>query len=135
MKYLGIDYGLRKVGLAISEGRLAQPLKVVQVNSLNDAVSQVNQVINKEAVGLVVVGMPEGDKAARITKKFISELRKFVEVLEADETLSTQKAAMLMVEMGAGVRARKKEDAVSAALILQEFLDNLVLYATKKTLE
>lgn len=135
MKYLGVDYGLKKVGLAISEGFVAQPLKVLEVSSLKDAVVRVMRVIKDEGVDLVVVGMPEGGRAARVTKRFVGELRKYVKVLEADETLSSRRALSLMIETGFSKKNREKEDAVSAALILQEFLDNLVLYAKKKSAE
>jgi len=45
MKILGIDYGRRKIGLAISEGVLSQPWKVLRVNNFEDAVEKVLQVL------------------------------------------------------------------------------------------
>ncbi len=47
MKYLGIDYGKKRIGLSISDGMLASPFKTLTVNSLQDAYSQVTSVIEK----------------------------------------------------------------------------------------
>ena len=60
MKTLGIDYGRSKIGLAISEGTLAEPWKVIRVDSFEDAVGKVMQVIKVEQVEKVVVGISEG---------------------------------------------------------------------------
>ena len=59
MKTLGIDYGRSKIGLAISEGTLAEPWKVIRVDSFEDAVGKVMQVIKVEQVEKVV-GISEG---------------------------------------------------------------------------
>ena len=133
MKYLGVDYGLKKIGLAVSQGMMAHPLKVLHVGGLSDAVARVSQVINSEKLDVVVVGMPEGDNSAKITKKFIVELRKFIQVFAVDETLTSQKAKSLMIDLGIGQKSRQKEDAYSAALILQDFLDNLNEHAKEKS--
>ncbi len=123
MRYLGIDYGLKKVGLAVSEGELARPLSIVQTNSLAEALSKVQSIIDKEMIDQVIIGISEG-KSGEITRRFAEELRKNVEVLEVEETLSTQKSKELMLEMGISQKKRRQDDAYSAALILQNFLDS-----------
>lgn len=125
MRYLGIDYGKAKVGLAISEGLIATPLRVVSVSSLEDAFQKIKAVVKKEGIDKVVIGMPESGESRKITKVFIERLCKEVEVIESEETLSSQRALDLMVEMGKGKKAREMEDAYSATLILQEYLDRL----------
>ena len=45
MKYLGVDFGMRRVGLALSEGTLASPLKIIHGQSLDDLVAKVSEVI------------------------------------------------------------------------------------------
>ncbi len=116
MKYLGVDYGKSKVGLAISEGTLADPLTIVAVSGLNDALSKIKRVIRDEAIDIVVIGVPESGEALKITRSFIKELSKEASVIEADETLSTQDALKIN---------RKKEDSLAAAIILQNYLDSL----------
>lgn len=131
MRYLGVDYGLKKMGLAISEGQLASPLKVLEISSLSDAVSKITHVIKSENIDRVVVGVPESGEAKSIAKKFINKLKEdlkseTVSVIEADETLSSTSAKELMIELGMGEKSRQKEDAYSAVIILQNFLDSLV---------
>lgn len=130
MRYLGLDYGLKKVGLAMSEGQIATPLKVLEVSGLKDAVNKISSVIEKEGIDRVVIGVPESGQAKNAVKKFIAELRtslknELVSVIEADETLSSQNAKGLMVDLDLSQEARKKEDAYAAALILQNFLDSI----------
>lgn len=123
MKYLGVDYGIRKIGLAISEGELASGFGVLNINSLDDAVAKISKIVIDEGVQLLVVGIPEGE-TSKLIRKFIEKIKKFVAVVEADETLSSQNAKLIMISLGKNKTARKKEDAYAAALILQNYLDS-----------
>lgn len=129
MKYLGVDYGLKKVGLAVSEGQVASPLKVIAISSLKDGLEKVGHEVKKEEINRVVIGVPEG-KMGKIAKGFANELRnkykdEQVQIIETDETLSTKDAQNLMITLGVGQKDRQQEDAYSAMLILQQFLDSL----------
>src|SRR3989344_975367 len=128
MKYLGIDYGKRKVGLALSEGKLARSLKVLSIKGLEDGLMQVSKYIGEEMIESVVVGMPESGESKSIAKKFIKSLEQSlkgtkIKVVEIDETLSSQDAKNKMIEMGVKKKKRQKEDSYSAAEILQNYLD------------
>ncbi len=130
MRYLGLDYGLKKIGLATSEGQIASPLKVLDISSLADAVNKILHVIKQEQIDRVVVGVPESGIAKSAVKKFITKLKADlkenpVSVIEADETLSTSSAKDLMIDLGMGEKARQKEDAYAAVIILQNFLDSI----------
>lgn len=130
MRYLGLDYGLKKVGLAISEGQIASPLKVLEISGLKDAVNKISNIIDKEGIGRVVIGVPDSGQAKNAVKKFISELKinlknELVSIIEADETLSSQSAQNLMLNLNLSQEARKKEDAYAAVIILQNFLDSI----------
>lgn len=130
MRYLGLDYGLKKVGLAMSEGQIATPLKVLEISSLADAVSKILHVIKQEQIDRVVIGVPESGQAKSIVKKFIAKIKTDlkenpVSIIEADETLSSSSAKELMIDLGIGEKARQKEDAYSAVIILQNFLDSI----------
>lgn len=122
MVYLGIDYGRRKIGLSISEGNLAVPLSVIKIKGLSDALDKISKAIKDNQVEKVVVGMPESGEARYITKKFITELKKYIEVIEAEETLSTYNANQYLKKQS---RKKKEEDALAAAIILQNYLDGL----------
>jgi putative holliday junction resolvase len=131
MKYLGIDYGKTKMGLAVSEGQIASVLEVIKISGLNDALHKIEKVIKEEKADRVVVGIPESGEARKISKKFITELRSRlkedpVEVMDAEETLSSFQARALMHDMHLGEKSvRQKEDEYAAAIILQTFLDSL----------
>lgn len=124
MKYLGIDFGLRRIGLAISEGDLAAPLKTIAVKGLIDASQKVAEFAQKEDFGRVVVGLPEGQMGKNVLG-FVNTLRKKgLNVETFDETLSSKRAKQMMIELGVSAKKRRLEDAYSAAQILQDFLDS-----------
>jgi len=124
MKYLGIDYGKSKMGLALSEGLTASPFQVLSVGGLQDALQKIRQVIEREGIEKVVVGLPDSGEARAVTEKFIQGLSPYIEVETADETLSSHNAREKMIQLGKNQKARSKEDAHSAVLILQDYLDN-----------
>lgn len=124
MRYLGVDYGLKKIGLSISEGQIASIYKVIEVSSLKDALEKIKKIIHDEKIDRVVIGIADRE-SGKAAKKFSKQLQKNITVIETDETLSTQKAKKMMIELNIGQKRRKKEDAFAAAIILQNFLDSL----------
>lgn len=142
MRLLGIDYGLKKIGLALADSDLAQPLGVVKVGGgrwdvgsgkinkfvsgeINKFVSgEIRKICQKYRIEKIVIGLPEG-KMARRVKKFGQGLSQLTGLLVdfQDETLTSQEAVAKMIEAGKKRKARQeKEDAVAAALILQNYL-------------
>lgn len=124
---LGVDYGKRKIGLAITDGVLAEPHKVIKVRNQGEAVKKVVKAIQVEQVGQVVIGISEGEMAKE-TREFGKKLEEELgaPVVYQDETLTTQEAQELSQK--AGIRRKKRralEDAYSATLILQSYLDSL----------
>lgn len=131
MRYLGIDYGLKKIGLALSEGQVASVYKVIDTSSLKDSVEKVVQVIKDQNIEGIVIGVPDKTSAKKVNN-FVTLLNKKIDqekikatIIKADETLSSYEARNLMIEMGTTKKDREKEDAYAAALILQNFLDTL----------
>lgn len=123
MKYLGVDFGLRRVGLAISEGELASPLKIIEVKGLRDAVQKISQFAKNQQFTKIVVGLPEG-KMGQNVLGFIKALKKEgFDVETADETLSSQEAIQKMIALNLPKKTRQVNDAYSAAIILQNYLD------------
>lgn len=125
MKILGIDYGKSKVGLAVSEGFLAEPFKVIKYKNDETLYDEIKRIINKEKIGKVLVGVSEG-RMAKESKKFalnISLLSGAI-VETYDETLTTHDAQMLSMEAGISQKRRHEmEDAYAAAVMLQNYLD------------
>jgi putative Holliday junction resolvase len=125
---LGLDYGRRKIGLALAdiESKLAEPLRILRVDSMEDALKKVSRVSGVSRVSKVVMGVSEG-KMAEETKEFGRKLEKKlrIPVVFQDETLTTHEAQKLSQKAGIKRAKRKEmEDAYSATLILQSYLDN-----------
>lgn len=127
MKYLGIDYGRKKIGLAVSEGMIAEPLKVVRFGKKEVALAKIEQIVKTESIEKVIIGVSEG-KMGEETREFTKLLKEKIsaEVFFQDETLSTQSAQEL--SLTANIKRRKRremEDAYSAAIILQAYIDRV----------
>lgn len=123
MKYLGIDWGLKRIGLAVSEGQLATPFLNLEINGLSDGIEKIINLIKKENIDLVILGKPEGKMGKIVDKTYQAFLKNKINIKLTDETLSTHDAKKIMIEMGFGKGARKEDNAVAAALILQRYLD------------
>lgn len=132
-RWLGVDYGEKRVGLAISDesGILATPLRIADVLSPKQAARAVREACAEiEAVG-IVVGLPLnmngtiGFKAEEVNV-FCERLRRSVNVpVETwDERLSTSMVERVLLEadMSRGKR-RKVRDKLAAQVILQGWLD------------
>ena len=131
MRYLAIDYGQKRTGVAICDEkeRIASPLTVI--TGQRDLVSRIAEITEREQAGGIVVGLPlnmdgsEG-KAAKIARKFGARLAEAVgvQVLFHDERLSSFDAEQKLIEADLSRKKKKKRiDAVAAASILQSFLD------------
>lgn len=130
-KVLGIDYGRKKIGIAIADGPLAEPLEVIRFENEEDALEKVSSSFAKASedkkVSKVVLGVAEG-KMAEEQREFGKKLEKRlgIPVTFQDETLTTQEAQELSIKAGIKRKKRKGlEDAYSAALILQNYLEGL----------
>ncbi|HEX3357833.1 MAG TPA: Holliday junction resolvase RuvX [Tepidisphaeraceae bacterium] len=138
MRTLGIDFGTRRVGLALSDagGKLATPLHVIEISSPGQAIDQIIPIIKSEGVERVVVGLPLNmddtiGPAAKGTIEWAGDLssRANVPIIFVDERLSSFAAEQSMIDRKRGgekiTRKQKKQrlDAVAAAGFLQAFLD------------
>jgi putative Holliday junction resolvase len=121
-KILGVDFGERRLGLAIAEGGLAEPLAIVEVDSREAAVAKIAEVCQREKIQKIVVGLPSGSEKI---KKFGQKLAAAtgLKVIFWDETLTSEEALSKMIESGRPQKKRRHLDDVAAALILQEYLD------------
>lgn len=138
MRTLAIDLGSRRVGVALSDegGRFATPLDVLNVMSADGALLPVGEVIRREGVERVVIGLPLNmddsmGPQARAAVEWGRKLGQQVQVpiIFVDERLSSFDAEQQLISRKrAGeklTRQRKKEqlDALAAASFLQAFLD------------
>ncbi|MGH8871051.1 MAG: Holliday junction resolvase RuvX [Acidimicrobiia bacterium] len=129
---LGVDYGSKRVGLAISDtlGLTARPLAVVPRSSVID---EVVSIVKEQDVGTIVVGLPTGlsgdeGMSASEARKLADELGSAtgVEVVMLDERYTSRIAETALVESGMRRRRRRENvDKVAATIILQDYLDSI----------
>ena len=135
-KYLGIDFGDRRVGLAISDlnKEIAFPRDFLLYKKIDQLIKEIKSLCEEEGVIKIVIGLPiqmDGTFGERVikTQKFgqkIKEIIPGVDVEYFDERLTTQIATQLLHEQGIKAKDHKdKNDAISAHLILQAYLDSL----------
>ncbi|WKZ25271.1 MAG: Holliday junction resolvase RuvX [bacterium] len=120
MKFLGIDYGRRKIGLAVSDGKLAEPYQVIRYRDWDKMIAHIQRIIEKQKIEKVVVGISEGEMA-----KEQNEFAKQFRAETFDETLSSHDAQVMSIQSGMGRKKRREmEDAFAATIMLQSYLDN-----------
>ena len=134
--YLGIDYGERRIGLAVSDptGLVARSYKTVLVASVPDAVRQLDREIQSIAPVGIIVGYPvspsgdTGGERCRMVDGFIEELEKIahIPIYREDERHSSAEAAKLLGRKSFREKRRKtgRIDQAAAAIILQSWLDD-----------
>lgn len=138
MRVIGLDYGSKTVGVALSDELMltAQPLTTIhrdRPTKLRQTLVQIEQIIEQYDVDRIVVGWPkkldneEGERCEK-TKEFgdMLENRTGLEIIYQDERLTTAQADGVL-EQG-GIRKDKRKqyiDKMAASLILQNYLDTL----------
>ncbi|MEW6407382.1 MAG: Holliday junction resolvase RuvX [Patescibacteria group bacterium] len=126
MKILAIDYGSKKIGLAISDETqsIALPFLFLENRGDKNLTEEIYRICQKNKVGEIVLGMPktmagqEGKQAQRV-KKFAKLLKKKVDlsIIFEDERL-TSKLAQRFLE-----KNKKEDDRIAAQILLQDYLD------------
>lgn len=135
MRKLGIDYGSKYIGLAISDrsNTVAHSKEVLTRTDLKKDLETIKDYIKKYEIDEIVVGMPtslngsQGPRAEK-TQQFINFLNNHLDlkITEWDERFTTLIADQSMLDADLSRRKRKKMvDKIAAALILQNYLDYL----------
>ncbi len=124
MRYLGIDYGAKKIGLAVSDegGSLAFPFLIFTNSSKENSVEKIFKIIEEKNIEKIVIGESlnlkgEENKILKEAKSFSEKLKEKtnLEVYFEKEWLSTIEARRF--------QDRHDADDSAAAIILQRFLD------------
>ena len=126
MKYIAIDLGLKRVGLAYSAHKdLVTPLKAVERKNRDQAACEVKKVLDEWEADAVVVGIPMGGSSEDEMRRRVAHFMNLVdfrgEIFYQDESNSSKEAeAMIKGEMK-HIRDGRI-DSISAMIILQRFL-------------
>lgn len=129
MKILGIDHGLKRVGLATgdTETKIATPFGLLKVDSEQSLLSELKKIISNEAVELVVVGQPLGLLGQATTQSKIID--DFVAVLKRENIpveLSDERYSSLRADEAIDNGSKKTRDELAALYMLQDYLDKQV---------
>ena len=137
MRTLGLDYGSKTVGVAVTDslGLTAQGVEIIRrqkENHLRKTYQRIRELCEQYDVEKIVLGLPlnmddtMGDRAEK-TLEFKNELerRLSVPVLLVDERLTTVEAIEIMDEAGIKVSEREKfVDMIAATIILQDYMNS-----------
>ena len=136
MRVLGIDYGDRHIGLALSDPLLvtAQALGQYEPRSPEEDTDFFQELAEKYQVGEIVIGLPlrmDGTSGTRVekTRKFGNWLQEVlnIEVHYWDERLTTKQAMAILNEDNKKMKKKKRfKDQISASLILSSYLESRV---------
>lgn len=132
-RLLGVDYGTRRVGLAISDAdrRIASPFALYERRTPEQDADYIRQIVDAEDISAIVVGLPvrgsghEGEKAqeARAFGGWLHTTTR-LPIIYWDERYTTADAEQFMREAGLTDKQRKaRRDMVAAQIMLQSYLD------------
>lgn len=138
MRIMGLDYGSRTVGVAISDELLitAQAKEIIrrkEENKLRQTLARIEELIQEYGVDKIILGLPVNmdespSERSNLCLEFKDKLerRTGIPVEMLDERLTTVEADEIMDEVGIKGRKERKEyvDMIAAQIILQDYLDN-----------
>ena len=135
MRILALDYGTKRVGVAVSDELkiIAQPLEFIPAGPFADFLARLKQLIQEKEIELMLVGLPRNldgsyGPAAQKVEAFVGALRSAITIpiKTRDERLTSAQANRVLIQGGVR-RAKRKEkvDKMAAAILLQSYLDGL----------
>ncbi len=125
---LALDVGAKRVGVAVASWAARLPRPLVTLDQGDNFFAQLQEIIENEEVGALVVGLPRGldgqrTQQTKATEDFVAELRKQIDlpIHLQDEALTSKQAE---TELGGlqPLRDKGKIDALAATYILEDFL-------------
>lgn len=131
VRVLGVDFGRRKIGLALSDPLgMAHPLGTEKVSGLHHIVERILELVKEREVSEVVLGYPlkqdgtVGEMALEVEKLADLLKKEGIKVVLLDERFSSERAIRSLHIMGKKMGKNKRDiDTMAAALLLQEYLD------------
>ncbi len=135
-RILGLDVGDKRIGIAVSDllGMMAQPMYTLTRKSTKDAINEIFEIIIKEDIKQVVVGLPknmdstEGIQAKRtrdFSQLLLEKTNSNIEIIYCDERLTSKMAKQSLSHIKlAKAKEKKLIDTAAAVHILQSYLDS-----------
>ena len=135
-KFIGIDFGLSKVGLSISDPLkiISIPLKVIKYKNRKELLSKLQEIALENDVKSFVIGYPlnmnnKKNEMTKLVDDLFVELKNLnFNVFLQDERLSSESAKKIMREQNIKTGNNKEHvDLIASTIILQSFLDKGVI--------
>lgn len=132
IRYLGIDYGQAKIGLAIASGETKMAFGYGSLENDKELFAKIAEIIKKEEISMVVIGLPSYNnkkKAQDLYFEFGNSLKMAipkVDIAYADEMFSTKMAQDNLKEKGMK-RIKNHDHQEAARIILQGWLDSTAI--------
>lgn len=131
-KYLCIDPGLSHSGIAISDStKLVQPLTTIHEKNSKKMLVRILSIINEQNPNQVIIGQPLFGPINKIAQElFIAIKQQFNgEIVLFPEDLSSKIASRKLIQSGSSKQTRRhRQHTVAAAIILQDFLESLIIW-------
>ena len=131
MRRLGLDFGEKYLGVALSEENIALPLAPISTTNWNVVFSELAKLTTQNAVEEIILGLPlsldgGGNESSKKVQEFAKILKKRLNlpVLLVDESYSSKEALSRSFDLGVSERRRRHLDSLAAVVILERFLLN-----------
>jgi putative Holliday junction resolvase len=126
MRYLAIDLGLKRIGLALSlDSKIVIPIEAIIRKNRNQASNEVKKVLDEWKIDKIVVGIPLGGSSQEEMQKRIEH---FIKLLQTDKEVIYQDESGTSVEAKELIKGEMKHikdgriDSIAAMLILKRYL-------------
>lgn len=132
IKLIGLDMGLRRIGVALSDGETVASQDTIKYWNRDEAIQIILKICREEQVEKIILGLPKSlsGESEDIVRSFALELNKLISVpIEyVDETLTSKEAERTLAELKIDFRSEKYKqeiDRISAKLILEQYLGQI----------
>jgi len=122
-KILAIDYGLKRIGLAITDQKQKIVFPYLTLNNDKFVLDELKEICQKENIKKIIIGLPIGLNSQRTkqteeVEKFIKSLKRKmkISVIQEDERLTSKMAERFL---------KNNQDEISAMIILQSYLERI----------
>jgi len=137
-KYLGVDYGLKRVGISVSDGTKSYAFQRDYLPNNASLMESLAGIVKSENISKIIIGYPTkfSSEKTHITEdveKFAEDLKKYLSVRDLtcetiffDERLTSSLAQYSLANSGLSKKKRQDKgniDSISAQIILQDYLD------------
>lgn len=129
-KILGLDIGQKRIGVAITEGKIVAPYGLIENSSLEETITDIGKICRKENIHKVIIGLPQSKKTSQADQifEFAQKLKQHlnIEIDFVDETLTSVEAQRILEKEHLdpkSQRYKEKIDKLAATYILEQYLN------------